>query len=229
MASSPVGRRWLDVPYAEKDLAKAAGARWDARARRWYAPRPDIPALARWAARPDLPVLLPGEDRSFGSGLFVDLVPSSCWFTNARSCVAGADWERLRRMVLSRCGQRCEACRRGPDRDTGRWLEVHERWDYDERAHVQRLRRLVCLCTDCHTATHFGLASVRGRDAEALAHLCQVTGLTEAQAREHVDAAFELWTQRSTMTWALDLGILTNAGIAVAPPPSPSEQSRSGP
>jgi len=42
--------------------------------------------------------LLPGEDRSFGSGLFVDLVPSSCWFTNVRSCVDRRDWERLRRM-----------------------------------------------------------------------------------------------------------------------------------
>ncbi|WSV65563.1 DUF5710 domain-containing protein [Streptomyces sp. NBC_01013] len=33
-----VERSWLDVAYAEKDQAKAAGARWDAAARRWYAP-----------------------------------------------------------------------------------------------------------------------------------------------------------------------------------------------
>ncbi|GLZ48718.1 hypothetical protein Acsp06_49030 [Actinomycetospora sp. NBRC 106375] len=39
---------WLDVPYAEKDDAKAAGALWDRRARRWYAPRPGVPELARW-------------------------------------------------------------------------------------------------------------------------------------------------------------------------------------
>ncbi|MHC1559420.1 DUF5710 domain-containing protein [Actinomycetospora sp. C-140] len=39
---------WLDVPFAEKDDAKAAGARWDWRARRWYAPRPGVPELARW-------------------------------------------------------------------------------------------------------------------------------------------------------------------------------------
>src|SRR5215210_6234605 len=32
-------RLWLDVPYAEKDTAKAAGARWDPDARRWYALR----------------------------------------------------------------------------------------------------------------------------------------------------------------------------------------------
>ena len=32
-------RTWLDVPYAEKEEAKAQGARWDPAARRWYAPR----------------------------------------------------------------------------------------------------------------------------------------------------------------------------------------------
>ncbi|MBX6387873.1 MAG: hypothetical protein IRZ08_02530 [Frankia sp.] len=93
-------------------------------------------------------------------------------------------------------------------------------------SHVQSLRRLVCLCTDCHAATHFGFALVSGRDAEALAHLCWVAGMTEAQAREHVDAAFELWAQRSAVAWALDLGILTDAGVTVTPPPSPDERSR---
>ena len=39
---------WLDVPFGEKDEAKAAGARWDPRARRWYAPQPGMPELARW-------------------------------------------------------------------------------------------------------------------------------------------------------------------------------------
>ncbi|MEJ2864192.1 DUF5710 domain-containing protein [Actinomycetospora flava] len=39
---------WLDVPFGEKDEAKAAGAQWDWRARRWYAPRPGMPELARW-------------------------------------------------------------------------------------------------------------------------------------------------------------------------------------
>jgi hypothetical protein len=70
-------RLWLDVPFAEKDAAKAAGAYWDPAARRWYAPRPKMTGLERWVALPDVPNPLPGEDRSFGSGLFVDLVPSS--------------------------------------------------------------------------------------------------------------------------------------------------------
>ena len=39
---------WLDVPFAEKDEAKAAGALWDRCAKRWYAPRPGVPELERW-------------------------------------------------------------------------------------------------------------------------------------------------------------------------------------
>jgi hypothetical protein len=40
---------WLHVPYAEKDQAKALGARWDARARSWYVPAGrDLPPFARW-------------------------------------------------------------------------------------------------------------------------------------------------------------------------------------
>jgi putative DNA primase/helicase len=42
-------RQYLIVPYRDKDLAKAAGARWDKKARAWYAgPKADIQTLQRW-------------------------------------------------------------------------------------------------------------------------------------------------------------------------------------
>lgn len=219
-----VDRLWLDVPYAEKDQAKAAGAHWDNAARRWFSPRPGIAALERWAASPPVPVLLPGEDRGFGSGLFVDLVPSSCWFTNVRSCVDERDWERLRHMVFGRAGDRCEACGATRDRDRGVWLEAHERWAYDDARRVQTLRRLICLCTSCHRATHFGLAQVRGQDSEALAHLMHVNQWSRSQARSHVDEAFALWRRRSAIDWQLDLTMLTGAGIRLAAPPEATER-----
>lgn len=221
-----LARTWLDVPYAEKDEAKALGARWDPDARRWYAPRPDTAGLDRWVALPDIAELLPGEDRSLGQGLFVDLVPSSCWFTNVRSCVDGRDWERLHRMVTNRAGRRCEACGRGPDREARRWLEAHERWAYDDQTRIQALRRVICLCTDCHTVTHYGLATIKGKSDEAFKHLCKVTGLTPAEARYQIDAAFELWQERSRLDWELDLGILANAGITLLRPPSARERTR---
>ena len=42
-------RQYLIVPYRDKELAKAAGARWDKKARAWYAgPEADIQTLQRW-------------------------------------------------------------------------------------------------------------------------------------------------------------------------------------
>lgn len=222
------GRAWLEVPYAEKDAAKAAGARWDPAERRWFAPTGVTPALAAWVPGAPIPELLPGEDRTFGGGLFIDPVPTSCWFTNARSCISGRDWDRVRRMVTARAQRRCEACGAPPDRDAGRWLEVHERWEYllgpADVAGTQVLRRLICLCSTCHLATHFGLAQVRGRAEEAFVHLCAVTGMSTAEADAHLDASRVTWLTRNQHTWTLDLRILTDAAIALARPPDSADR-----
>lgn len=216
MAPQPrAGRAWLDVPHSDKDAAKALGARWDPAARRWYAPGPGISAFARWAP---LPEVLPGEDRGFGTELFADPIPSTSWFTNVRSAVSPQDWDRLRRMVYRRAGGRCEACGSRPGPEAGLFLEAHERFAYDDSRGVQALRRLICLCTACHATTHYGLTSLRGRGDQALIHLCAVTGMSEAEAIRHLDAAFALWQQRSQMLWELDLSILTGTGVAVVRP-----------
>lgn len=208
-------RSWLDVPYTEKDDAKAHGARWDPQARRWFDPRPGTPELQRWAPLPDLPDLLPGEDRTYKPGLFVDLIPTTCWFTNVRSCVSPRDWDRIRRMVTRRAGQTCEACGATEDRAEQRWLEAHERWAYDAKRNIQSLRRLVCLCTDCHRTTHYGLAEVHGTAEQARAHLMAVTGMDLPRATSHVAVAFDIWRARSRRTWILDLAILTSQGVEI--------------
>ena len=215
---------WLDVPFSEKDQAKAAGARWDPAAKRWYAPRPGMAGLDRWAAQPDVPSLLPGEDRTFGAGLFVDLVPTSCWFTNVRYCVTERDWERLRRMLLLRANFRCEACDCREDPEIKRWLEAHERWHYDDITTTQTLRRLIILCSGCHRTTHYGFARVKGEEQQAFDHLMGVTGMNASQASAHVAEAFAIWQRRSTRNWHLNLDMLTTAGISLAQPPEANKR-----
>lgn len=218
-----MNRLWLDVPYSEKDAAKAAGARWDPHARRWYAPDRRR-SLWGWAPKPALPVVLPGEDRTFGAGLFVDPVPESCWFTNVRSCIADGDWDRVRRMVYGRAEQRCEACGAPADRDHGVTLQAHERWEYDAGQSIQRLKRLVCLCSRCHEATHFGYAQITGNDERAMRHLALVNDWTRGQVLQHIDATVESWAWRSRRTWSLDLSILADAGVEIAAPPEATER-----
>jgi hypothetical protein len=217
-------RTWLDVPFEDKDAAKAAGASWDPAARRWYAPRPGMPGLGRWAALPDP---LPGEDRSYGEGLFIDLIPQTSWFRNVRAAVDPADWDRLRRMVYRRVGHRCEACG-----DSGVQLEAHERFTYDEQAGVQRLVRLICLCTACHRVTHFGRTMLQG-DAvgqAAIDHLQAVTGMIDVETELHIRDAFDRWARRSRVSWEVDLSVITGAGIRVSEPaPAPAPEARDYP
>ncbi len=205
---------YVAVPFAEKEAAKALGARWDPKRKQWYVTDPGSPVRTRWPAHIlALPSTFPGEDRAWGGArLFVDLVPSSCWFTNVRSAVDPADWDALRRHVYRRAGNRCEICGA-----SGR-LEAHERWAYDAGRCVQALKRLIALCPNCHAATHFGLAQIRGLKGQALAHLQRVNRWTRAQAVAHVEDAFRIWEEQSRHDWTLDLSLLERAGIRVRAP-----------
>ncbi|WP_072281614.1 DUF5710 domain-containing protein [Rappaport israeli] len=49
VATKTQERTYLDVPYAEKNQAKALGARWDGKAKSWYAPEgTDLKSLQKW-------------------------------------------------------------------------------------------------------------------------------------------------------------------------------------
>ena len=137
--------------------------------------------------------------------LTVELVPSTCWYTNVRSNVEAAVWDRLRRRVAADAGQRCEICG-GRGR---RWpVECHEVWHYDDERHVQRLERLIALCPSCHEAKHAGLASKRGKLPAVIRHLARVNGWSEEDAGLYLEAAFEVWSQRSRYQWTLDITVL---------------------
>ena len=45
----PSSKTYLNVPYAEKDQAKALGAKWDASIKKWYTPAGvDISQFGKW-------------------------------------------------------------------------------------------------------------------------------------------------------------------------------------
>ena len=209
VTASKSARRYLSVSYADKDEAKSLGARWDADQKLWFNPHPTTNTqLNKWEMNGE-EVSLNGEDRTFGGNLlFVDLIPSSCWFTNVRSCVHSSDWDRLRKKIYARANDRCECCG-----SSNSGLEAHERWKYDGLRKVQKLMRLVALCRDCHRSTHMGLASVQGKEKEAKEHLQRMRMFSVEEVDNHIDEAFELFEDRSESKWELDLSILTSSGI----------------
>ncbi len=135
----------------------------------------------------------------------IELVPSTCWFSNVRSNVRPATWGRIRADVAGRSNWLCSICRRAGARHA---VECHEVWSYNETARVQVLSDLAALCPDCHLVKHFGYALSQGRGRQALAWLCELNDWTPAMATAHVQAAMAVQHHRSQFHWTLDLSLL---------------------
>jgi len=58
---------------------------------------------------------------------------------------------------------------------------------------------------------HIGLAEIRGRRKEALAHMMKVNGISEKAAETEIRKAFETWHRRSGIKWVLDMSELEKA------------------
>ncbi len=144
--------------------------------------------------------------------LTIELVPQTCWYSNVRSNVSQDDWEKLKKITFKRAGYRCEIC---GGRGTKWWVECHERWEYDDVRHIQKLVGLLALCPACHEVKHMGLATTRGHAAQATDHLARVNDWTLADAEAYVEVCFEVWSQRSKHEWQLDISCLQDYGIAV--------------
>ena len=143
--------------------------------------------------------------------LTIELVPSSCWFSNLRSVLKEKEWKELKQIAYKRAGRCCEVC----SGKGSKWpVEAHEIWHYDDGAAIQKLAGIVALCPSCHEVKHFGFANLNGRGADALEHLMQVNSWDEDTASEYVNAQFEIWSKRSERKWFADLSALIEYGFS---------------
>lgn len=142
--------------------------------------------------------------------LTIELVPSTCWYTNVRSNVSPDRWDLIRRSVYRRARYLCEVCGGKGDQ----WpVECHEIWQYNDRLHVQTLTGFTALCPACHQVKHIGLAQINGKLDEAIKHFAKANGLKMNEAMDHIDQAFEKCTERSKYSWKLDIRILKRYGV----------------
>ncbi len=144
--------------------------------------------------------------------LTVELVPSTCWFSNVRDHLPKKTWDFLRKSTYKQANYRCEVCGgRG-----SRWaVECHEIWHYDDLNHIQTLAGLTALCPSCHQVKHIGLAGLQGYGERAEAHLAKINGWTKEQTAAYLETVWNTWQERSCHDWSLDLSWLNRYGIQI--------------
>ena len=137
--------------------------------------------------------------------LRIELVPSSCWYSNVRENVPVKKWNAIRKKVYFVANDHCEIC---GGQGTRHPVECHEIWVYDEKTKIQKLDRFIALCPGCHEVVHMGLAEVRGFGDRALNRFAKINKMDYNQACKIRDAIFAQWEQRSLITWKLDISFL---------------------
>lgn len=137
--------------------------------------------------------------------LTLDLIPSTSFYNNARSELTKKQWKEIRDEVVVKANYTCEVC--GIKYAN---LDCHEKWQYKNK--TQKLINLVAICKSCHEVKHFGLAEIKGRRAQALAHLMKINNISEKEAEKYIIDEFKIWTERSKVKWKLDIKILEKFG-----------------
>lgn len=149
--------------------------------------------------------------------LEVELVPSTCHFSNVRTTVKPTEWDKIRLISYEAAGNVCEICGdTGKNQGYKHNVECHEIWDYDNEKLIQTLVGLISLCPTCHQVKHIGRAIAIGKQYQAFAQLAKVNKWTKAQVVEHVAEAFLVYSERSKYQWALDLSLLKKEPYSIA-------------
>ena len=141
--------------------------------------------------------------------LLIELIPSTSFFSNVRALVTKKEWEQIRIKCYSLANDHCEICGRGGS------LECHEEWEYiqsdiDKTKGIQKLTKLVGICSFCHKSKHIGFARIKGWEEMCIRHLMKVNNMDRKVVQSYIDDCFKLWKDRSQIEWKLDIKYLDN-------------------
>jgi hypothetical protein len=144
--------------------------------------------------------------------LTIELVPQTAWWTNVRSNVTRAQWEKCKNLVKERSGSRCEICGGVGSRYP---VDCHEIWEYTRvgDTYIQTLVGLIALCPRCHEVKHLGRAFATGNAVRALDHLMAVNDWPPEWAEAYAMQALVIWEEMSRHQWELNIDYLYDEGI----------------
>ena len=141
--------------------------------------------------------------------LTIELVPRPCWYSNMRTNIPRAVWDKLRKQVYAQYDYRCGVCQ--VENVT---LHCHEIWQYDDTLHIQKLHGFIALCEMCHHCKHIGHASILASEGKldlnrVIEHFMKVNQCSREEYDEHSYEAWSMWAERNNYTWVTDLGAYT--------------------
>lgn len=163
---------WLPVQQNRKDDFLAMGANIDSSVKRGS--RLWIPVEERKKFENYLPLIFKekGADLSFPP-IQYNAVSQNLW-----GIFDSASWNHIRKICYERAGHRCQVCgKQGgslyqkmtteEEYEKAGLVDCHEVWEWqsvNDNVGVQKLKRLMVVCKDCHFMFHEGFLRTKARD-----------------------------------------------------------------
>lgn len=222
-------RIWLPVSASRTREMTGRGARIDREA-----PRRGSQMWVPMSERKKLDAFLPLAFRSQHTAFAFPPIRHNAAGHNLYSVFDRESWNHIRTTVYDRAGHRCAICgKQGgslwgrlatpEERKVGGVVDAHEIWEWkiaDEMAGtgIQILKRILCVCKDCHACFHEGRTMWKAREAgmeeKAAEYLKALRmainrcdGATLAAQIELDQVEWEA-NRRAVSTWVLDLSHL---------------------
>jgi hypothetical protein len=137
--------------------------------------------------------------------LFIELVPKTAHFQNARSALTRSQWDRVKLATAEAADHKCEIC------GSTERVEAHEVWIWQEMSAttgIQYLARTVALCPWCHRAKHWGYTEGTGYLDATRRHILRVNNWTQGELEAHIQASWAEWVRLSKLAWTMDISVL---------------------
>jgi len=147
-----------------------------------------------------------------------DPIPQTSWGSSLANLLTKTCWDKLRERTFALTGFRCEIC--GSNKN----LECHELWEYHEplpeyaakhACGVQRLIRLIGLCSACHETHHLGLAQMRGRLDFVRERITAYNRWSEKEFDQYFEFLIDRYERRSGYSWVLDVSCVADTLLVV--------------
>jgi len=137
--------------------------------------------------------------------LQIDMVPTASWGTSLRNVIPRSKWDKLRKEVHERNGNKCQIC------GSAERLSCHEHWEFESKTKQQKLVGLGTICGMCHHVTHFGRSMQLERqgylDLNAVVnHFLRVNSCKRDTFEKHLEQAAAIFNKRSQHAWKVDFG-----------------------
>lgn len=133
-----------------------------------------------------------------------ELVPDGCWHSNLRHILSREQWEWIKKDAKERFDGKCAICGK-----KSKILDAHEVWEYDSKKGIQKLKDVISVCKDCHSAIHIDFTAVKGNLDKAEEQYMKVNNCSYVQMKKDLDLAHKEHNRLNQVSeWAIDISWL---------------------